>query len=191
MSSTKPLSNWVLFGAAILLGIFIVLSYAGYQKWTRPPPFSPKHLHANLWVTEQIKLETIPTLKNLGYTAIIDLRPDNETVGQANSKEVESMARAIHINFNYVPVPHGDIPDRAVTELGQALADKSGEVLLYCRSGRRAARTWSLLEASRPNGLNTQAILAAVKESGQSADDLESAIEQRIRQRNNFEGKTE
>ncbi|MFX5521947.1 hypothetical protein ABTD78_22020, partial [Acinetobacter baumannii] len=85
----------------------------------------------------------------------------------------------------------GDIPDRAVTELGQALADKSGEVLLYCRSGRRAARTWSLLEASRPNGLKTQAILAAVKESGQSADDLESAIEQRIRQRNNFEGKTE
>jgi protein tyrosine phosphatase (PTP) superfamily phosphohydrolase (DUF442 family) len=53
-------------------------------------------------------------------------------------------------------------------------------VLLYCRSGRRAARTWSLVEASRADGMDVAQIIAAVKEGGQEADDLKDALEQRV-----------
>jgi uncharacterized protein (TIGR01244 family) len=89
-------------------------------------------------------------------------------------------ATAEGLDFAYIPVPHGQIPDAAVTALQQQLAKKTGPVLLYCRSGSRAARTWSLVEASRHNGLNAAEILAAVKASQLNADDLEPAIRQRI-----------
>ncbi|MFL6657217.1 MAG: beta-lactamase hydrolase domain-containing protein, partial [Massilia sp.] len=84
------------------------------------------------------------------------------------------------LNFVYIPVPHGAIPDSAVTALGKALANSPGPVLLYCRSGRRAARTWSLVEASRTGGLDAAQIIATVKASGQEVDDLKDALEQRI-----------
>lgn len=54
---------------------------------------------------------------------------------------------------------------------------------MYCRSGSRAARTWSLMEASRPGGRSADDILAAVKRSGQGADDLAGAINARIAKR--------
>jgi uncharacterized protein (TIGR01244 family) len=74
-------------------------------------------------------------------------------------------------------VPHGEIPEQAVTRLREALDRQQGPVLLYCRSGKRAARTWALAEASRPNGLPAEAIVAAVRGAGQEADDLRPRID--------------
>ena len=51
------------------------------------------------------------------------------------------------------------------------------------RSGSRAARTWSLVEASRKEGMDVDSILAAVKNAGQSADDLKQNIIERIAKR--------
>jgi len=87
------------------------------------------------------------------------------------------------MNFAYVPVPHGDIPAGAVTALARAMAENPKPILLYCRSGRRAARTWSLVEVSRSDGLDAADILAAVKAGGQSAEDLDTAIAARIANR--------
>ena len=79
-----------------------------------------------------------------------------------------------------VPVAPGAIPNSAVSALTEALAAEPGKVMLYCRSGSRAARTWSLFEASHSGGADAEAILAAVKASGQSADDLRTAIAGRV-----------
>jgi uncharacterized protein (TIGR01244 family) len=89
------------------------------------------------------------------------------------------------LTFAYVPVPHGDIPGQAVDALGQSLASAGKPVLLYCRSGKRAARTWALSEASRADGLDAVAIQAAVRSAGQSADDLAESIAARIAARSN------
>ncbi|WP_051711454.1 TIGR01244 family sulfur transferase [Andreprevotia chitinilytica] len=176
-------SNKWIFGLSVLLGVFIVLGMQVYSRWTQPPQIKINNLTTDISVTEQLKLDVVPQLKAQGFATIIDLRPDGEAADQPAAATVESAARANNVTFAYVPVPHGDIPDAAVAALDKALSTSPRPILLYCRSGRRAARTWSLVEASRPGGLDAAAILAAVKASGQSADDLDTAITQRIAQR--------
>lgn len=131
-------------------------------------------------VTGQLNPDQLADLKARGYTTIVALRPDGEGPDQPSAAQMSDAARSSGLAFAFVPVAPGAIPDTAVTALEKAVAGDAGKVLLYCRSGSRAARTWSLYEASRPDGADPEAILAAVKASGQSADDLRGAIVGRV-----------
>jgi uncharacterized protein (TIGR01244 family) len=131
-------------------------------------------------VSGQIGPDQLADLKARGYTTIISLRPVGEGSDQASLVKISDAARGIGMAFAYVPVASGAIQDASVAALSQAVTLNSGKVLLYCRSGSRAARTWSLFEASRPGGSDADFILATVKASGQSADDLRAAIVERI-----------
>ena len=84
------------------------------------------------------------------------------------------------MTFAYVPTPHGAIPDVIVDGLARALADVPQPVVLYCRSGNRAARVWALAEASRPSGADAKGIAGSVRAAGQKVDDLMPQIEARI-----------
>lgn len=171
--------RWI-FLASFLLGAGWAFGSSAYYRWEDSRLLQARQLSPSIAVAEQVSLESVRVAGRKGFDTIIDLRPDGEAVGQPSSAEVGQAARQRGMKFYYVPVPHGDIPDSAVAQLDQALSNSTGGVLLYCRSGRRAARTWSLVEASRPDGMDANAILAAVKAAGQSADDLETAIRKRI-----------
>ena len=170
------------FIAAIAVGIVFALGSASYTTVpdAPPPPPGVTHLTREIAVSGQLRVDEVAELGRAGYDAIIDLRPDGEAPDQAPSAALAAEARSVGIKFFYAPVAHGAIADGAVATLETALASTSGRVLLYCRSGKRAARTWSLVEASRPGGRNAAQILAAVKDSGQSADDLAADIARRI-----------
>ncbi len=176
-------SKRVLFGAAIFVGFSLVLAQPLYEKLNRPPPARVHQLHANIAVSEQLRPEELPELMERGFTTIIDLRPDGEAIDQPPSAVMATVARANRMKFVYVPVPQGGIPDSAIAALDKALTEHPGQVLLYCRSGKRAARTWGLVEASRAGGMDGRAILTAIKVSGQSADDLSEDIAKRIAKR--------
>lgn len=176
----KLSSKRVLFCAALVVGMSLVLAQPLYQKLKRPPPVRVTQLQANVAVSEQLRPEELPELRERGFTTVIDLRPDGEAAGQASSAEMATAARASRMEFVYVPVPHGAIPDSAIAALDKAMAAYPGQVLLYCRSGKRAARTWGLVEASHAGGLDERAILSAIKASGHSADDLREEIAGRI-----------
>ena len=172
--------NRMILGGSIAIGMALVLAAPVYDRLTLSPKVPVSNLTQSVSVSEQLTLDQVPRLKAQGFATIIDLRPDGEALGQPTAAAVEAVANANHMQFAYVPVPHGEIPDAAVLALQKALDDNRQPVLLYCRSGRRAARTWSLVEASREHGADARAILAAVKHSGQSADDLSNQIGQRI-----------
>jgi len=183
-------TNRRIFIGAILIGMVFVLGSAAYVKRnalvaaeTLRAKMSLKTLTDTISVSEQLKLDQIASIREGRYATIIDLRPDGEAEGQPDAATMKAAANREGLNFFYVPVPHGDIPDSAVQALGKVLDESRGPILLYCRSGRRAARTWSLVEASRQDGMDAKAILEAVKASGQSADDLRAAIEARIAKR--------
>jgi uncharacterized protein (TIGR01244 family) len=177
------LSNRRVAVFALLTGMTLVLASAGYSRWQRPEPARIKQLTERIGISEQLKPDQVADLARQGYATIIDLRPDGEAPDQPSSAQMHAAAAGRKIAFIYVPVPHGAIPDSAVTALDTALADNAGLVLLYCRSGKRAARTWGLVEASRSGGLEVEAILAAVKASGQSADDLRAQLAARVEAR--------
>ena len=185
------LNRWSLFGLAFLVSFLGMLLVFFFQ---RPKPeraatgsaapasaIATAHAFApGIFVTEQINESDVAEVRQRGYATLIDIRPDGEAANQVPSSTVQSSAQANQLAFYYIPVAHGDIPDSAVTALGEALAKSPRPVLLYCRSGRRAARTLSLYEASLPNGPDAAAILNMARSAGQSADDLVPEINRRI-----------
>jgi len=172
-----------LFLLSILAGVVIVLLLSVYAHFKSPPPLHINTLTRDISVSEQIGPESMSRLKESGFAAIIDLRPDGEAKDQPTSEAMSVAAKENKLTFYYVPVPHGDIPEQSVNQLAEALRSAPKPVLMYCRSGRRAARTWSLVEASRQDGMNAESILAAVSGVGQSAEDLNQNITLRISQR--------
>ncbi|MES2038407.1 MAG: TIGR01244 family sulfur transferase [Pseudomonadota bacterium] len=178
--------NKALFGIAVLAGALFIVGAALNSRYSKENVNSSSaapvthHLHGKIRVSEQINPQDIAALRQQGVQTIIAMRPDGEVPGQPTAATMEKEARKMGIKFSYVPVPHGEIPDATVKDLQNALANSEGPVLMYCRSGSRAARTWSLAEASRPGGLDLTTILAAVKSAGLKAEDLQALIEQRI-----------
>ena len=184
----KLIKNRWVFLLSVLTGIGFVLCFAAYAHWKNPPQIPLNKLTQDISVAGQIKQEALSKLKAGGFATVIDLRPDGEASDQPTSKEMASVAQANNLKFYYVPVPHGDIPEQAVQQLAAALRDAPKPILMYCRSGKRAARTWSLVEASRPDGMDANSIMVAVREVGQSANDLNQDIIQRISQRKSTSG---
>lgn len=164
-------------GASAAL-VALSVSYAAHAGADAPATLKP--LTERVAVAGQITPEQLSALKARGFSAIVALRPDGEAPDQPAAAQMQAAAHGQGMRFTYIPVAPGSIPDAAVTALGQALADSSGKALIYCRSGSRAARTWSLAEASRAQGAELDDILASVKASGQSAHDLREALAQRI-----------
>lgn len=153
---------------------------------TRTPVAAEVQAHplpGDVWVTEQVLPAQLASLAGKGFRTVVDLRPDGEAADQPGSSQMGAAARTAGVAFAYIPVPHGPIPTEAVDRLGRVLAMSDKPMLLYCRSGRRAARTWALAEASRPSGRDEDAILHAVKGTGQDASDLQPDIARRIAQR--------
>ena len=177
-----------IFGLAFLCGLVLMLTSIFISR-PRAEAFTKARLFApGLSVTEQISTTDIAAIKKDGYKTIVDFRPGGEAPDQVPSATMERVARANGMSFSYIPVPHGPIPDSAVAALDSTLSKSPRPVLLYCRSGKRAARTLSLYEASRADGPDAAGILAMVQGVGQSADDLSSEINQRIAHRNQATG---
>ncbi|WP_201314865.1 sulfur transferase domain-containing protein [Dyella sp. EPa41] len=171
------------FFIAVLAGATAVMGWAAYQRFAHPPlprAVPMKLLADGVWVSEQIGPAQLPLLQQDRFAAVVDLRPDGEVAGQPSSSDMADAAARAGLAFSYAPVPHGVIPDQAVSALQKALASQPRPLLLYCRSGRRAARTWALAEASRAGGLDAEAIKRAVLAAGQPVDDLGPDIHARI-----------
>jgi uncharacterized protein (TIGR01244 family) len=132
-------------------------------------------------ITQQIELAQVERVRRMGYGVLVALRPDGEAADQPMAAEIGHEANRWGLVFAYVPVPHGDIPPECAQALKKVLAEQANQrILLYCRTGRRAARTWGLAEAESPGGLDARSILDSIERSGQSADDLADAIRQRV-----------
>lgn len=165
--------------------LFSLISFLLYFYFTQIVKDEIKFskLSDSVYVTEQIKESDLDAIKKYGFTALIDFRPDGEAVDQTPSSKIQLASSTRNIDFYYIPVPHGQIPDDAVNQLQAVLSKKPQSTLLYCRSGNRASRAFALVEASRKDGPDIQSILAMVKSTGHSADDLRQEIERRIANR--------
>jgi uncharacterized protein (TIGR01244 family) len=152
----------------------------------RRPSATLQKVSDHVFVTSQLQTKQIRNLPNQSIWILIDLRPDGEARDQPSSTEMKNAAEQRGLKFFYIPVPHENIPDKAVTALQDALSDHERWALLYCRTGRRAVRTFALAEASRPDGPNAEAILKMVKTAGFSADDITNEITRRITHRNSL-----
>lgn len=184
MSFARVFAIAVTAGMAVVLVPAAVSRYSGADREPRGSVARLEHasfpLGAGVAVRDQVTLAEVRRLEAAGFRTIIDLRPDGEVPGQPPSAAIGEAARNAGLTFAYVPTPHGDIPDAVVDALGAAMAGAQQPVILYCRSGKRAARVWALAEASRPGGAPADEIAAAVRGAGQPVDDLLVRIATRV-----------
>ncbi|MGC4043612.1 MAG: sulfur transferase domain-containing protein [Armatimonas sp.] len=173
-----------LFFLAVLAGIGMTLGPIAYDRlWKGRPPKTTK-LSRDVAVTTQLEQAQMQAVRRAGYKTIVDFRPDSEVDQKSSSTAMKEAAESLGLNFAYIPVPHGDkVPEASVEKLLGVLGSSHVPFLLYCRSGRRATRTWSLAEASRKGGVSAAEIYQAAKKSGISIDDLKASITERIAKR--------
>lgn len=173
------------FLLSILAGFALMLAFIASERFTSGPrPGDPNamglKLRDGIFVREQISVGDVARIKAGGYRTLIDLRPDGEAADQPTSAQIGAAAIADGLAFAYLPTPHGDIPPAIPDTLAKGLATAQRPVLLYCRSGKRAARVWALAEASRANGASVEEITAAVTGVSQPVADILPQITERI-----------
>lgn len=174
--------------APLVAGLVLALGMAGSAAARGPaegaaavaPAPVVHELPGGVWLAGQVTPAQLQGLQARGLAAVVAVRPDGEAANQPSSAEMARAAHALGMAFDYAPVAPGTMPADSVAVVGRALAAPARPVLVYCRSGHRAARIWALAEASRPGGLVAAAIEAAVRSAGQSVDDLDGELRSRV-----------
>lgn len=90
-------------------------------------------------VAPQIQASDVETLAGLGFVAIICNRPDFEDPGQPSAEDISAACVANDIAFFHIPVTTMPIAEADVAQHRDVVANASGKVLGYCRSGQRSA----------------------------------------------------
>ena len=170
------------FLISVLAGIAITVSYYWVTR-----SYSWKIIHkvdnTGIYLTDQIRPSDFRQITRLHIATIVDMRPDGEARDQISSQNVEELSQQQGIMFSYIPVPHGDIPSSDVDKLSSVLSNGKRPILLYCRTGKRAIRTFCLAEASRKEGHNEEELVRIARESGFSIDDIHEKLKRRIEAR--------
>ena len=121
-----------------------------------------KKLHDQLYVAGQISLDDFDSFVEAGITSIINNRPDNEEPGQLSAEQASSAAKALGIEYHYLPMANGQpLPATLVDDFKAALDSSNGPVLAHCRSGMRSSFIWALGQIPTGSITVEQAINAA------------------------------
>lgn len=98
-------------------------------------------------VAPQIEAEDMATLAASGYTTVICNRPDDEVSPDLHAATLQDAAQAAGLAFVHNPVVNGALTMDMVTNQGAAIAQSTGPVFAYCRSGTRSTIVWALSQA--------------------------------------------
>lgn len=112
----------------------------------------------------QIGLEDVAEAARLGFTMIVNNRPEGESSDQTEGAAIEQAARAAGLDYAAIPVTHAGFSEAQVEELAHTLAAARGPVLAYCRSGTRSTLLWALAQARQ--GADAEAIAQAAAGAG-------------------------
>ncbi len=124
-------------------------------------------------VSPQIALEDLPRLKALGFTDVIDNRPDSEIPPELHSEKMRAAAQAAGLNFHANPVVGGAIHEENVRTQAAALAGASGAVLAYCASGNRSSIVWALAHRGRSSA---DELISTAAKAGYNLEHLRATL---------------
>lgn len=125
---------------------------------------NPVRLTNKLLVSSQIVPEDLPALDALGIRTIVCNRPDGEDVSQPASDALAQAARDLGMTFTSLPMtPKMEMRAGDAERFGEILDGTQGEVLAYCRTGKRSVSMWARSQLGR---MATDEIERAAAQSG-------------------------
>ena len=122
-------------------------------------PFIP--LYPGFSVSPQLQVEDITKAAEEGVTMIINNRPDGEVEGQPSSAAMATAAATVGLAYRYIPLTH--VTAAQIQATRAALAEATGPVLAYCRSGTRSTTLWACAQAGE---LGADAVIEAAAAAG-------------------------
>lgn len=113
----------------------------------------------------QLSVSELSEVKKLGYSTVVNHRPDHEEPGQPTSQELSEAAAIAGLTYLWIPV--SGMPDRAAVEATAAVlenASESAPVLMFCRSGMRSTAAWAMAQSA--GGVDADELRAAAAAAG-------------------------
>ena len=106
-----------------------------------------KRINDRMSVSGQVQPEDMAALKALGFTTIINNRPDGESPDQPASDEIAAAAAAAGLAYHAIPLGRDGVTPDMVERTRDALQQSTGPVFAFCRSGTRSTTLWALSQA--------------------------------------------
>ena len=135
-----------------------------------------KRINDHVSVAPQISPDDLPALKALGFTAIINNRPDGESPGQPSSAAMQAAAEKAGLAYHFIPLGRDGVSAEMVEQETEALEGSAGPVLCFCRSGTRSTTLWALSQAGK---MPAQEIVAAAAHAGYDMSHLLGHLSQK------------
>jgi uncharacterized protein (TIGR01244 family) len=104
----------------------------------------PITVTAKLAVAPQPILSDFQELRRLGFTTIVNNRPDGEDPKQLGSTAEEQAARAAGLGYVHIPVTSTGMTKDDARLLKETIEQAPGPVVAHCRSGARSFYLWVL-----------------------------------------------
>jgi len=114
-------------------------------------------------VSGQIAPVDVADFAARGVTRIVNNRADGEEAGQPSGAEIEAAARAVGMDYAFIPVG-GGFSEGQLSAMEAALTDCEGDVLLFCKSGTRSTYLWALARARQ--GADPDELVSQAAEAG-------------------------
>ncbi len=125
-------------------------------------------------VSPQISVADLPAIAEAGFTTVICNRPDAEVGPEQSSRAMRDAAEAVGLSFVDMPLVQETLtPENGLRQV-ETIADATGPVLAYCRTGTRCTVIWSLGQAGR---MPVDEILQKAAAAGYQLDHLRPALE--------------
>ncbi|MBJ6987703.1 MULTISPECIES: TIGR01244 family sulfur transferase [unclassified Devosia] len=134
-----------------------------------------KRINDHVSVSGQIQPEDVTTLKSLGFTTIINNRPDGESPDQPAGAEIEAAANAAGLTYVSIPLGRDGVSPELIENTKSALEGSEGKVFCFCRSGTRSTTLWAL---SRAGEEPAEEIIAQAAEAGYDMSHLAGYLSQ-------------
>ena len=96
----------------------------------------------------QIRPEDVATAATQGFTTIVNNRPEEEEHGQPAGGAIKAAAKEAGLAYVAIPITHAVFSIPQVDAMRKAMAEATGPVLAFCRSGTRSTLLWALASAA-------------------------------------------
>jgi len=96
-------------------------------------------------VAPQLTPQAMSEAAKAGFRSVVNNRPDFEGGDdQPTSAQIEAAARAAGLEYRYLPVDGGYQSPEQVQAMAALLQELPRPMLMFCRSGARSTRLYSL-----------------------------------------------
>ena len=131
-------------------------------------------LTGTMSVAGQLAAADMAAAAAAGYVAVVNNRPDREVSGQPTGADIAAAAAAAGLRYATIPVGAAGLGPAQIEAMAAVLADSSGPVLAFCRSGTRSTHLWALAAAQL--GGDPDVIVEAASSGGYDIAGLRPAL---------------